>query len=138
VRVELLFPSKYLKEADLEGRRVRLVVDKVQVDELQMAGGLKSKKPVVYFRNPKTDEPIEKMLVMNKTNAMAIASVYGPDTDAWIGRPIVLKPAKDRFQGKMVECIRIDLESTEKASKAVAAPAEEPTKQAAREPGEEG
>lgn len=114
MRVELMFPSKYLKEADLQGRKVKVTIAKVQIDELQMTGGHKEKKPVVYLQGK------EKMLVLNKTNALAIASLYGNDTDAWVGKQIVLRPAKDRFQGNMVACIRIDVDG------AKAEPAREP------------
>lgn len=123
MRVELMFPSKYLKEADLQGRKVRVTIAKVQIDELQMTGGHKEKKPVVYLKGK------EKMLVLNKTNALAIASMYGMDTDAWVDKAIVLRPAQDRFQGKMVACIRIDVDGANVGQ----AKGEDP-----REPGADG
>lgn len=102
MRVELLFPSRFLKCLDLEGKPLELTIAAVTVEELQMTGGKKERKPVVYF-----EERADKALVMNKTNAMAIASLLGPETDAWAGKKITLIPSKDRMGGKLVDCIRI-------------------------------
>ena len=101
VRVELLYPSKYLRSADLQGKDVTLTIEKVSVDELQMRGGLRQKKPVVYFAKT------EKMLVLNKTNAMTIAELYGLETDEWIGKQITIWPTQDRFGPDVVDCIRV-------------------------------
>lgn len=102
MRVELLFPSRYLKAVDLDGKPLTLTIVAVAVEELQMQGGKKERKPVVYF-----EENAEKALVMNKTNALAIAAQHGPETDAWTGKRITLIPARDRMGGKLVDCIRI-------------------------------
>lgn len=108
MRVELMYPSKYLKEVDLAGKEVPVVIDRVAVEELHVLGTSKTeKRPVLYLRSSKTGQKLDKSLVMNKTNAMAIASLYGMETDAWVGKTIVLRPAQDRFQGKLVPCIRI-------------------------------
>jgi hypothetical protein len=101
MRVELLFPSKYIRCADLRGKDVTKTIAKVQVDALQMKGGKKEKKPVIYFSDS------EKMLVLNKTNAMAIAKYLGPETDAWAGKQVTLMPAKDRMGPDIVDCVRI-------------------------------
>jgi hypothetical protein len=45
--------------------------------------------------------------VTNKTNANRIAHSFGPNTDAWIGREIVLYTDLVNFQGKTTEAIRV-------------------------------
>ncbi len=60
-------------------------------------------KPVIYFRGK------DRALVCNKTNAASIAELLGDDEmDNWGGYRICLVPAKTDFQGKRVDCIRID------------------------------
>ena len=102
MKVELLFPSRYFKCVDLDGKQLTLTIEAVTVEDLQMAGGKKERKPVVYFR-----ERADKSLVLNKTNAMSIAAMHGNETDAWAGKTIVLIPAKDKMAGKIVDCVRI-------------------------------
>lgn len=105
--VDLLYPSKYLKSADLRGRAVTVTIASITPqEELQMAGGRKDKKPVLYF------EGKEKGLVMNKTNARAIAKVYGPELTSWFGKKIVLHSVKVECKGESVDAIRVDSSAT--------------------------
>ena len=92
------FPSTYVKAADLNGKRVTVTMDRV---EMQDVGG--DPKPVLYFQKT------PKGLVLNKTNASIIAEMYGPDTDLWVGQQIILHPARVEFQGKIVDSIRVHL-----------------------------
>lgn len=92
------FPSKYLKASDLKGARVRVMISKVVEEEVG-----DGKKPVVYFAGK------QKGLVANKTNAMIIASAYGPETDAWEGAEIDLYPGKTQFNGQMVDCLKVEV-----------------------------
>jgi hypothetical protein len=49
----------------------------------------------------------DKILPLNKTNATAIADLYGLDTDAWVNRQIMLFTMPVEFNGKMVQAIRV-------------------------------
>lgn len=102
MKVNQLFPSKYLKAADLpdEGAYV-VTIEKVTVEEI---GANKDQKPVIHF------EELDKALVCNKTNARTISKVTGSeDTDEWIGAKINLYRAEVEFQGEMIEAIRVSL-----------------------------
>lgn len=90
------FPSKYLKASDLQGGTPTVTIDRV---EMEMMGD--DRKMVVYFHGK------QKGLVTNKTNANNIATLYGDDTDDWIGQKIMLVEAMVDFQGKSVPAIRI-------------------------------
>lgn len=92
------FPSDHLKAADLQGREVTVTISHVDMKDI---GG--DAKPVVYFIGK------EKGLVLNKTNANAIASMYGYETDMWPDAKIILFPSQTDFQGKIVPCIRVKL-----------------------------
>lgn len=69
--------------------------------ELVMQGGIKETKPVLAFAGRK------KKLVLNKTNATAIASLHGDDTGGWIGKPVTLYPTKTKCGRETVDCVRI-------------------------------
>lgn len=107
MNVDLLFPSKYIRCADLAGKEVTKTIKRVAMDDLVMQGGRREKKPVVWFSDT------EKMLVLNKTNARALAEMYGSETNNWAGKKVTLKPSRDRFQGKMVDCVRVKIIETQ-------------------------
>lgn len=97
----LMFPSKYVRAADLQGRDVTVEIASVAMEELVMAGGKKDKKPVMHFAGK------DKSLVLNKTNATTIAKTLGNDTDQWVGKSITLYPTKTACGGEQVDCIRV-------------------------------
>lgn len=107
-RVELLFPSKYVKAAHLRGRDVHAKIAKLEPrHELKRSDGSVEFKPVLHLRfNPQAEiEPT--MIVLNKTNATSIAGIYGPELSDWIGKIITLYPATVSAFGEAKEAIRI-------------------------------
>src|SRR3990167_1094296 len=93
-----VFPSKYLRAADLDGHEPIVTVDHVEVETLG-----DERKPVVYFVGK------EKCLVLNKTNFSAITDISGQDdTDNWRGVKVKLITARVEYQGKRVPAIRIE------------------------------
>lgn len=101
MRYELMFPSEFVKAADLNGKDVTVTIKAVTVDELTMRGGRKENKGVIRF------EKAEKKLVLNRTNADTIAKLYGNETENWIGKQITMYPTRTTFGRDEVECIRI-------------------------------
>lgn len=98
-----IFPSRYVRAADLQGRRVTVTIKHVAVERMGKDG---EAKPVVYFRNA------TKGLVLNRTNAMIIATLYGPETDAWTGKAVTLYPTQVRAFGATHDAIRVVQERT--------------------------
>jgi hypothetical protein len=98
MKISACYPSKYLKAADLGDANVRLVIDRVTMEDVAQG---EEQKPVLYFQNH------EKGTVLNKTNSKVIAAAYGDDTDDWAGRPLILFSATVDFRGDMVEAIRV-------------------------------
>lgn len=96
MNVNEAFPSDYLKAVDLQGREVPVIINQVQMETIGS-----DHKPVLYFMGK------QKGIVLNKTNSMNIASVYGPETEAWTGKPVILYPAWVDYQGKSVQAIRV-------------------------------
>jgi len=103
MRLNEVFTSDYLRVEDLKRRRRTFTISDVTVEKIG-----EDRKPVVAF------EETEKTLVLNKTNAMRIASLLDTDdTDDWAGRAITLMPDETTYQGKAVPCIRVALELPE-------------------------
>lgn len=90
------FPSNYLRASDLRGRTINVTIFHVVMEEVG-----DGEKPVLYFKGK------EKGLVLNKTNANTIGSLWSHETDNWSGKRIAIFPTQTDFQGRQVECIRI-------------------------------
>lgn len=100
MRIDHLFPSKYVKAGDLNGKPVTLTITRLTVEKMGH-GAEEERKPVLYF------EKATKGLVLNRTNAMIIASLYGNESDDWAGKRIVIYPTKVRAFGAYQDCIRV-------------------------------
>jgi hypothetical protein len=88
------------KAADLNGKTITLTIAKLVVEELGH-GNEKERKPVLYFQKA------TKGLVLNRTNAMTIASLYGDESDDWPGKRISIYPTRVRAFGSMQDTIRV-------------------------------
>lgn len=99
MKLDDLYPSKWLKASDLQGRQVVCTIQRVTVEDLGDGS-----KPVVYFTGK------EKGLVLNRTNADTIAAALGDDTDRWPGGKVTLFSAKVSFKGTMTDAIRLTAE----------------------------
>lgn len=96
MQVDKIFPSNYLKAADLEGKPRRVTMKDIEIHKLG-----EDERPILFFKGA------TKGLVLNKTNTMMIASKFGDETDDWHGNDIELHQEMVNFQGKMVEAIRV-------------------------------
>jgi hypothetical protein len=92
-----IYPSNYLKAADIGDNPMVLTIENVTLEELQDG----SRKPCLFFQEQ------DKGLILNKTNANTIAAVYGDDTDEWQGARVQLVSVPVDFQGRTVDAIRV-------------------------------
>lgn len=148
-----LFPGRFLKSGEFQGKDVTLTVASIRLEELPQDQGGTRTRGIIGFRETK------KELVLNRTNGESIKAMFGRDTDDWIGKRITFYPAPhlDSFTGERGTAIRVrgspDLEEDKrfdlrlpkrrpvpmvmkalgKAAKRTPDPVDEP-----REPGEEG
>jgi hypothetical protein len=90
-----IFPSKYLKAADLDNREVKVIMANAEMEKLG-----DDDKLVLYFKGK------QKGLVVNKTNCNTIAAAYGDDTDDWYDQPLILFSVMVSFQGQTAPAIR--------------------------------
>jgi hypothetical protein len=100
MKIFAAFPSRYLKAADLHDKHVKTTMSHVMLEEIANKDGAEM-LPILYFNG------VPKGMVLNKTNAKAISSIYTDETDAWRGMPIVLFPAMVAFGAETVEAIRV-------------------------------
>jgi hypothetical protein len=96
MHVDQLFPSRFLRCADLNGQPLRVTIETLKKEDI---GG--ESKVVLTFTNG------TKALILNKTNGKAIAKALGSETSAWRGRDITLVPASVDFRGDIVDAIRV-------------------------------
>jgi hypothetical protein len=96
-----VFPSKFLKAADLGGREVTVTIKDAPLELLKSPSGEEQSKVVLYFAGKK------KSLPLNRVNWDTVAGICGDDTEDWQGGQITLYPAKTEMAGKSVDCIRI-------------------------------
>lgn len=90
------FATKYLKASDLQGRDVTVKMGRVEQEKVG-----DDMKLILYFQGK------EKGMVLNKTNANAIADSYGGETEDWYGQSITLFEQMVDFQGKRVPGLRV-------------------------------
>jgi hypothetical protein len=98
MNVHSMFPSKFVAAGDLMGQDVSVVVSGVTIEEV---GAEAEKRPVVHFQG------MQKGMVLNRINAKRITAMYGPEVEAWVGRPITLYPSETEYGGDTVPCIRV-------------------------------
>lgn len=98
--IDELFPSPFLKASDVAHSPV-VTIRRIEIEEVSNSNGEKEEKPIVFFGE------FEKGMVLNKTNAQVIASLYGDDTDDWIGARLTLYKAMVQAYGEMKPAIRI-------------------------------
>lgn len=96
------FPSKYIKSGDITDDDLVVTISRVAIESLGQ-GDKAEDKPIVYFSDN------EKGLVLNKTNAHVISDLYGPETDAWVGKKIALYATEVEMGGVTTLGIRVRL-----------------------------
>lgn len=94
------FDKKYLCANDLCGQDVTLTIRDVQGVTVQ-GRGVPARKPLLTFVE------CPKGVALNATNAAMIASFYGNDCQAWIGRLVTFYPTKTPMGVEVVDCIRV-------------------------------
>jgi hypothetical protein len=96
-----LFPGRYLKSSDLLALGTpgpwRVTMANVEREKTQRGDEL----ALLYFGE------LEKPLVLKKTNAVAIAKLYGDDVSGWEGREIDLVIRQQDFGGETYDVIRV-------------------------------
>lgn len=109
-----IYGSSFLKASDIKDRdSVKVTIEKIEFVDLN-----DGTKPLAHFKGK------DKGLVLNKTNSQAIAAVFSPETNNWVGKSLELFVMPVNFNGQMVDSIRVrPLRGASAASAPVAEPA---------------
>ena len=100
MNINQAFPSKYLKAADLNGRTYKMSISHVALESIGSDQNQET-KPILYLRGA------QKGIVLNKTNAEALAIVLGDETDGWPGHAIEIFPMRVMGPNGMTDGIRM-------------------------------
>lgn len=96
-----IFPSKYIKAADLNGE-TPVTIKLVCLEMMKDQDGIDQEKPVMYFAE------FSKGLVLNKTNWNAAAEIaHDEESDNWKGAKVILAIVRVEAFGKVTDGIRI-------------------------------
>jgi len=91
-----LFPGRFIKAADLKGKKVTLTLADVELEDLEGDDGKKTKCIISFDRTP-------KKLVACKTNGLCLKEMFGKEIANWIGKRITL--FEDSWNGE--PCLRV-------------------------------
>jgi hypothetical protein len=94
---EELYGGRFLSTADVKAPRVATIE---RVDE-ELLNGASRPKAVLYLKGA------PKGIVLNKTNATALAHAFGKNFQSWIGKRVTVKAEPTQFQGKPTMGLRL-------------------------------
>ncbi|MFZ1756518.1 MAG: hypothetical protein WBO46_05745 [Caldilineaceae bacterium] len=82
-----LYPGKYLKASDLQGKSYTLRIMSVSVEKLRQFDGTQAWKVVLTF------DKAQKLLILNKTQCKALTDITGSEQfQSWQGVTVKLSP----------------------------------------------
>jgi hypothetical protein len=97
VKISDAFRSKYLRANDLDAdEEIEAIIVGAQTETMRDG----QKKPVLHFDDGGA-------LVLNATNARAIASKLGDDTETWRGHVIMIHRSVTDFPQPDTPCLRV-------------------------------
>jgi hypothetical protein len=92
-----LYPGRFVKAGELQGKKVTLTMVDIDTEELVDEEGKKKVKGVISFKET------PKQIPLNKTNGLCIRAMFGRKLADWNGKRITL--FQDKWNGE--DCIRI-------------------------------
>lgn len=102
-----LFPN--IRGVMLKDKRITLTMSG-KVNIVEMRDGADARCEIFF-----TDH--EKTAVINRTQLLIVADIYGPETEDWKGKPVALYGEEGTWFGKHTWGIRVDDKMTRSASK---------------------
>jgi hypothetical protein len=95
-----LYGSNYLAATDLK-KPITTVIEQVEQEDFARQGEKKKMKAVLYLRG------VKKPVIVNKTNALSLATAFGKDFNEWIDQRVVIKAEPTTFAGKPTKGLRL-------------------------------
>lgn len=97
MNVYTVIPSTYLNAAGLGDQELRDTISRVSAVEFDRG----ERKVVVDLHKD------GRGVILNRTNLDTIVAAYGPETDDWVGKPVVVRAEPTTFQGRKIQGIRV-------------------------------
>jgi hypothetical protein len=92
MKVSEVYPSNFITAGDLDGKELRLTIDRVaDKNAVKREDGSPIDRIVIYFRGS------PKGFVAGKTNARAIRLEHGNNIDEWVGKQITIFPTTTKI-----------------------------------------
>ena len=86
--------SPYAKAADTPDINQVMTIETVGQDTLTSPDGGEEEKVFIKFKEA------SKPIILSKTNGRALVTTFGPDTETWKGREVLLTTKLYQFDGK--------------------------------------
>lgn len=98
-----LFIGDYVQATEFEGRTPTWTISRIEIRDLPSLKheGEEQSKGVIFF----SDFP--RGWVMNRTNGECLAAMFGPETDAWVGKRVTLRAEEVQVGPKKDMGIRV-------------------------------
>lgn len=104
--------GEFLKAENIPAEGIRAVIVDVRAERISEET---RKKVVLYFSG------VDKALPLNNTNLTLMISRYGEESDAWIGKKILIyRDEEIMYGGKRVGGVRIKLQRADADPKSIA------------------
>jgi hypothetical protein len=100
VKVSEMYPSRFLKEPDLQGEERKVVIQGAMQEKLGIGADAELKLVITY-------KGWKKVHALNKIVSTFFADALGDDSDDWAGKIVILYPTTQDFQGKTHRVIRV-------------------------------
>jgi hypothetical protein len=97
---EDMYGSAYLSASDVK-KPTASEIESVGREVFDRANGRSEAKATLQLKG------FRKPAVLNKTNANALAEVFGKVMASWPGKPVLVKTEQTSFQGKPTKGVRI-------------------------------
>lgn len=102
---------KYIAGDMLVGRPITLTIDRVEIEEIiTPTTGEVTEKPILFFKESR------RPLILNKTNAAALAKVFGRETNDWTGKAVELFAETVKAFGKVHNAARVRVAKIQKVT----------------------
>jgi hypothetical protein len=93
--------GEFLSADHIEGKPATVTMETVKMVDLQDEKGQHKNRPVVYFKGT------PRGWILNRTNAEALAAMFGLETTAWQGKRVTLVSADVQFGPNRVKGVRV-------------------------------
>lgn len=101
-----LSKSKHLAATDLDGKDMKVKIEKVSAEDVEGENGRKDRCRVATLSANGTQ--CKKTWVINDTNSKVISKIRGSNhMEDWVGTEVTLYPTTTKMKGEVVDCIRV-------------------------------